>query len=65
MLPHFLQRLAVWLPPYHLGRLALRTLGLAQGGSGWTDAAALAATTVVSLALAAVLMRRDDGKTYG
>ncbi len=66
MLPRFLQKIAVWLPPYHFGQLALRTLGLArEAGSGWTDAAVLAATTVVALAAAAVLMRRDDGKTYG
>jgi ABC-2 type transport system permease protein len=65
MLPRFLQRLAVWLPPYHLGQLALRTVGMARGGSGWADAAALAATTVLALAVAAVAMRRDEGKTYG
>jgi len=66
MLPRVLQNVAVWLPPYHFGQLALRVLGLArEGGSGWVDAAALAATAVAGLAAAAVLMRRDDGRTYG
>jgi ABC-2 type transport system permease protein len=65
MLPRFLQRIAVWLPPYHFGQLALRTIGMARGGSGWVDAAVLAATTVAGLAVAAAAMRRDEGRTYG
>jgi ABC-2 type transport system permease protein len=66
MLPRFLQRIAVWLPPYHFGQLALRTIGMARaGGSGWIDAAVLAATAVAGLAAATVLMRRDEGRTYG
>jgi ABC-2 type transport system permease protein len=66
MLPRFLQRIALWLPPYHYGQLALRVIGKERGGSAWwIDAGVLAATTVLGLAAAAVLMRRDDGRTYG
>jgi ABC-2 type transport system permease protein len=66
MLPRFLQRIALWLPSYHYGQLALRTIGMAEGGgSGWLDVAVLAATTLVALAAATVLVRRDEGRTYG
>jgi ABC-2 type transport system permease protein len=66
MLPRFLQKIALWLPPYHFGQLALRTVGMARGGgSGWIDLAVLAATTAVALAVAGAAMRRDDGRTYG
>jgi ABC-2 type transport system permease protein len=66
MLPRFLQKIALWLPPYHFGQLALRTVGMAQGGgSGWIDLAVLAATTAAALAVAGAAMRGDDGRTYG
>ena len=66
MLPRLLQRIAVFLPPYHYGQLALSTVGMARdGGSPWLDVAVLAATTAASLLAAAALMRRDRGETYG
>lgn len=66
MLPRFLQRIALWLPPYHYGQLALRVIGKERGGGAWwIDAGVLAATTVLGLVAAAILMRRDDGRTYG
>lgn len=64
-LPSFLQHLAPWLPPYHLSQLALKPLGGDLGRPTGSHVAALVAVTVVSLVLAWVGYRRDEGKTYG
>jgi ABC-2 type transport system permease protein len=64
MLPKFVKELAPWLPPFHLARLALGTVGL-DPSSRSSHAFALTGFTVVFLTLAAVGYRRDEGKTYG
>jgi ABC-2 type transport system permease protein len=64
MLPHFVQRSAPALPPYHLARLALGTVGL-DPGSASVHAVALAGYTVGFLGLAVIGYLRDEGKTYG
>lgn len=64
-LPSFLEALAPWLPPYHLAQLSLKTLGGDLGRPAAYHVAALAGVTTLSLALAAIGYRRDQGKTYG
>ena len=65
LLPGFFQKLAPWLPPYHYGQLALKTIGADAGGDLATHVAALALFTAACLAGAAALYRRDEGKTWG
>jgi ABC-2 type transport system permease protein len=60
LLPKFLQHLAPFLPPYHLGQLALQQVGFAGAGHPMQHVAALAAFTVVFLLLAQHGFKRDD-----
>lgn len=48
MLPETMQRIAPFLPPYHLGRLAWQSIGLADHASAPHHVAALLLTAVVS-----------------
>ena len=64
VMPKAIREFAPFLPPYHLSRLALRTLG-ADSSSALGHMAALAGFTVLFLALALWAYRRDEGKTYG
>ena len=63
-LPPSLAHIAVFLPTYHFGQLALATIG-AGNGSIAVHVAILAAYTVLFLAVAAYGWRRDEGKLYG
>jgi hypothetical protein len=60
-----IQSLGVFLPPYHLGQLALGTLGVADGGSPLLHLRALPALTVGFLAVAGWGYRREEGRTDG
>jgi ABC-2 type transport system permease protein len=64
MLPSFLQRVAPFLPPYHLGRLALGVVG-AGAGSAFEHWEALAGFSFICLGIARIGFQRDEGKTYG
>lgn len=64
MLPGAVKSIAPALPPYHLARLALHTIG-ADRTSPAGHLLALAAFSVVFLAVAVIAFRRDDGRTYG
>ncbi|HXO20598.1 MAG TPA: ABC transporter permease [Thermoanaerobaculia bacterium] len=64
-LPHFIQRLALFLPNYHFGRLALKMIGAGDGGPAWSSVVFLGAFTALSLVAARIGFRRDEGKTYG
>ena len=64
MLPDFLQTIAPFMPPYHLGQLALKVIGADLGRPTALHLGALAAVTVVSLALASLASRREE-RTYG
>jgi ABC-2 type transport system permease protein len=63
-LPRFVQNIAPALPPYHLGRMALRILGFDKS-SIWLHAGVLLAFTIVFMAIAIWLYRRDEGATFG
>jgi ABC-2 type transport system permease protein len=64
-LPEAVQRIGVWLPPYHYSQLALKVIGADLGGSALGHAAYLAGFTVLCLIAARAGFRRDEGKTYG
>ena len=64
-LPAILQKLAPALPPYHFSQLALAQVGAHTGPSSWVSILYLVLFTGVSLGLAYVGYRRDEGKTYG
>ncbi len=65
MLPKLLQRFAVALPPYHLGRLALDAVGIEPASHAWGHIAALIGFGALFTIIAFVAYRRDEGKTYG
>jgi ABC-2 type transport system permease protein len=65
MLPQPLQKLAIFMPPYHANQLALRTLGMAREEQIWVSVAVLALTTTIALFCARLGQRRDEGLTYG
>lgn len=64
MLPHFLQRMAPLLPPYHLGQLALMVLGYGQG-MVMGHVMGLAGSTMIGLGLAWLGFQRNEQETYG
>ena len=65
-LPKFFQALAPWLPSYHYSQLALGVMGADNGRFSWIESAAvLAAFAALSLLVARIGYRRDEGKTFG
>jgi ABC-2 type transport system permease protein len=65
MLPGFMKQLAVCLPAYHYAQLALAAIGSGRGGPAWSHVAFLGGFTMLSLAVALIAYRRDEGATYG
>ena len=64
-LPGLLQKMAPALPPYHFSQLALAQVGANTGPSFWISVVYLVVFATVSLGLALLGYRRDEGKTYG
>jgi ABC-2 type transport system permease protein len=62
-MPALVQRIAPFLPPYHLARLALAAIGMPADVA--RHVGALASFTLLFLALAVVAYRRDRGRTWG
>ena len=66
VLPKFLQRIAPFLPPYHLAQVAERVVAAEPWGRASTlNVLALAGFTAVLLLLARLGYNRDDVKMYG
>jgi ABC-2 type transport system permease protein len=65
VLPKLLQKLAPALPPYHLAQLALAQVDASSGTPAWASLLYLGVFTIVSLLVAYLGFRRDEGKTYG
>lgn len=65
ILPPFVRAIAPYLPPYHLGQLALGAIGAGSGGPAWTHVLALAGFTAVGLGVAVWGYRRDEDQTWG
>ncbi len=63
-LPPAVAHIAPYLPTYHLGQLALGTLG-AGHGSALTHILILVSWALAGAAAAAYGMKRDEGRTYG
>jgi ABC-2 type transport system permease protein len=68
-LPGWVQGIARFLPSYHFGQLALRTVGAGFGGPAGEPVGRslliLSVFTALCLAAARIGFRRDEGKTYG
>ena len=64
-LPALVKRIASLLPAYHLGQLALASVGAGLGAPIWTHVAALVGFTVIGLALAIWGYRRDEDRNWG
>jgi ABC-2 type transport system permease protein len=64
-LPRFLQKLAVFLPPYHLAQMALGIVGARDGKANSMHWQYLCGFTLLALGLARVLFQREEGKMYG
>jgi ABC-2 type transport system permease protein len=64
-LPAVMKKIALTLPAYHYGQLALKTIDADLGQPAWVHLTYLAVFTAVSLALARWGYRRDEGRTYG
>jgi ABC-2 type transport system permease protein len=63
-LPRFIQKIAVFSPPYHLAQLALDTVGAGSHGSAATHWEVLIGFTLVCLGIARIGERHTEGKTY-
>jgi ABC-2 type transport system permease protein len=64
-LPRAVQTIAPYLPPYHLGQLALQAVGAGRGAPAWAHIVALAGFTLIGLGLALWGFERDEDKTWG
>ena len=65
VLPGFMKSIAPLMPAYHLGQLALASIGAGGGAPAWTHITALAGFTVIGLALAVWGYRRDEDRNWG
>ena len=65
VLPQAIRTFAPWLPPYHLGQLALAAVGSGRGAPAWTHALALLGFTAIGLAVAWVGFRRAEDANWG
>jgi ABC-2 type transport system permease protein len=65
ILPRAMRTLAPFLPPYHLGQLALAAIGARTAGSAGGHVLVLAGFTGLCLAVARAGYARDEGKVYG
>ena len=64
-LPGIMKSIAPFMPAYHLGQLALASIGAGAGAPIWTHITALAGFTVIGLALAVWGYRRDEDRNWG
>jgi len=65
VLPVFLQKVALALPLYHFGQLALHVVGFESRGDVHTHINVLIGFTLICLGVAMLGFRRDEGKMYG
>jgi ABC-2 type transport system permease protein len=65
LLPDGVQRVAPFLPSYHVAELGWTLLGAGDGAGYSKHLAWIAAYAVAFLALAVIAYRRDEGKTFG
>lgn len=63
-LPKFVQHIAQFLPPYHLGQLALDIIGAGQHQPAKTHVEVLIGFTLICLGIARVGFHRDEKNSY-
>jgi ABC-2 type transport system permease protein len=64
-LPRVVQRIAAFLPPYHLAQLALDIVRAGQQESSWTHWKFLIGFALICLGVARIGFQRDEAKLYG
>lgn len=64
-LPNTMQRVAPFLPPYHLRQLALYVIGAQTSGNYWIHWEALMGFTLLFLGLARLVYRREESRKNG
>lgn len=64
-LPRAIQKIALFLPGFHLSEIALNAIGAGRGGSMLPHVIFLVVSTAIFLAIAYAGYRRDEGKMYG
>ena len=65
VLPKAMQRVAPFLPPYHLRQLALHVIGAENSGGYWVHWEALAVFTLLFLGLTRLVYRREEPRHNG
>jgi ABC-2 type transport system permease protein len=65
VLPRAIQKIALFLPGFHLSQIALGVIGAGRGGAMLPHVIFLVVSTAVFLAIAYAGYRRDEGKMYG
>lgn len=65
VLPKFLQKIALWLPPYHLGQLALQAVQEKTRGTMQSHVDVLIGFTLLCMGASMIVVRREEGKLYG
>ena len=65
VLPRAIQKIALFLPGFHLSQIALGVIGAGRGGAMLPHVLFLMGATVVFLLIAYAGYRRDEGKMYG
>jgi ABC-2 type transport system permease protein len=63
-LPHFVQKIAVFLPPYHLAQLALDAVGAGDHSSAAIHWEVLIGFTLICLGIGRIGERHTEGKSY-
>lgn len=65
VMPPIVKAIAPFLPPYHLGQLALSAIGADRGAPAWTHVVVLLGFTLAGIGVALWGYRRDEDKTWG
>jgi ABC-2 type transport system permease protein len=65
MLPQGVQRVAPYLPSYHVGQLGWSTIGSGDGLGIWTHLAWLGGYSLVFALFARTAFKRDEGRQFG
>lgn len=64
-MPPFIKNMALTLPPYHLGQLALSAVGAGRGAAAWSHVIALVGFALIGLGCAWIAYRRDEDANWG
>ena len=65
VLPGVVKQVATFLPPYHLGQLALAAVGAGRGAPVWSHVLALTGFALIGLGLAWIGYRREEDANWG